>query len=140
MSLERPFFRDSDTSFGIFYPVNHLIAVFKSPAVAEAAATQLRASGIAAADVLVIDAAYVIEDVRTRLTEAGWLDRLLQAMSIGKEARFWNDDLAWAEQGAGFVAAYCPTDEIAQVQADLLRPHAPLSMRRYRALAIETLT
>lgn len=139
MSIERPFFRTSDTSFGIFYPVDHMIVVFESVAVAGSVERQLHAAGIDADDILVMDAEYVQEDIRVRLTDAGWIDKLVRQFSIGKERAFWNDDLAWAEQGAGFMAIWCPTEEIAARLADLIRPAQPLSMRRYRALAIETL-
>jgi hypothetical protein len=45
MSKERPFFQGPDTSFGIFYPTDYLIAVFDSFVTAQQAQTSLHAAG-----------------------------------------------------------------------------------------------
>ncbi len=138
MSKERPFFKGSDTSFGIFYPTDYLIAVFPTPDIAHQAASSLLAAGYTDEDVRAMDSTHVKADIEARVTDATWLDQLKQTFSIGKEAYFWNEDLKWAEQGAGFLAVHCTTEDEAQRIVTMLRPLQPISMRRYRALAIET--
>jgi hypothetical protein len=87
-----------------------------------------------------VDSAYVKADIEAGLTDAKWLDQLKQAFSVGKESYFWNEDLKWAEQGAGFLAVHFPTEDEATRIVAMIRPLQPKSMRRYRALAIETFT
>lgn len=140
MSREQPFFKGSDTSFGIFYPTDYLIAVFATADIAEQAASNLHAAGYADDDVRAMDGASVKADIEARVNDATWLDQLQQTFSIGKEAWFWNEDLKSAEQGAGFLAVHCTTEDEAQRIVTMLRPLQPISMRRYRALAIETFT
>ncbi|MBA3731819.1 MAG: hypothetical protein H0W93_05565 [Gammaproteobacteria bacterium] len=41
----RAFFKGSDVSYGIFYPVNYIIAVFDSYEIAQRAAQTLRTAG-----------------------------------------------------------------------------------------------
>ncbi|MGH8502636.1 MAG: hypothetical protein ACREVE_09215 [Gammaproteobacteria bacterium] len=88
MSKERPFFKGSDTSFGIFYPTDYFIAVFDSPETAQRAEEKIRAAGYAEDDVDVVDSDYVRADIKKRVTDASWLDRLMQTFSVGSEACF----------------------------------------------------
>ncbi len=46
--------------------------------------------------------------------------------------------LKWAEQGAGFLAVYCPTAGEAERIVKMIKPENPKSMRRYLTFAIET--
>lgn len=140
MSREQSFFKGPDMSFGIFYPTDYLIAVFATPDSAQQAAAALHAAGYTGDDVQAMDGASVKADIEARVDDATWLDHLKQTFSIGKEAWFWNEDLKAAEQGAGFLAAHCTTEDEAQRIVTMLRPLQPISMRRYRALAIETFT
>jgi hypothetical protein len=86
----------------------------------------------------VVDSEYVLADIKDRCTDAGWLDRIKRTFSVGSEASFWNDDMKWAEQGAGFLAVHCPTDGEAERIVKMIKPHNPKSMRRYLSFAIET--
>jgi hypothetical protein len=139
MSKERPFFKGRhDTSYGILYPTNYLIAAFDSFKTAQCAEGSLHAAGYDEDEVRTVDSEYVKADIKKRVTDASWLDHLKQRFSIGKEAYFWNEDLTWAEQGAGFLAVHCPTDGEAQRIIRLIRPENPKSIRRYHPLAIET--
>ncbi len=140
MSREQSFFKGSDTSFGIFYPTDYLIAVFDTIGTAEQARTTLHAAGYTDDEVLALDAASVKADIDARITDASWLDQLMRTFAIGTESYFWNEDLKWAEQGAGFLAVHCPTEDEATRILAMIRPLHPKSMRRYRALAIETFT
>lgn len=80
----------------------------------------------------------VIADIQERPMDASWLDHLKQEFSVGKEACFWNEDLKLAEEGAGFLTVYCPTDWEAQRIVKMIKPENPKTMRRYLSFAIET--
>lgn len=138
MTEERPFFKGSDTSYGIFYPTDYFIAVFDSPETARRAEQVIRGAGYGEDDVQVVDSEYVLADIKERCTDAGWLDRIKRTFSVGSEASFWNDDMKWAEKGAGFLAVHCPTDGEAERIVKMIKPHNPKSMRRYLSFAIET--
>ena len=138
MNKERPIFKGADTSFGIFYPTDYFIGVFDSFATAQQAQARLHAAGYTDEDVTALDSARVKADIEAGMTNASWLDQLKQTFAVGKEAYFWNEDLKWAEQGAGFLAVHCPTEDEATRIVAMIRPLHPKSMRRYRALAIET--
>ena len=138
MSEERPFFKGSDTSFGMFYPTDYFIAVFGTLAQARAAEESMHRAGHAEDEVHVFDAEYVKADIQERLTDAGWVDWLIQKVSIGTESYFWNEDLKAAELGAGFLAIFCASEDEARRIVTVLKPHGPQTMRRYRAFAIET--
>lgn len=135
---KRPLFKGSDTSFGIFYPTDYMIAVFDSMDTALLAEDRLHVAGYTDEDVQAIAGDQVKSDIEARITDASWLDQLKQSFSIGKEAYFWNEDLKWAEQGAGFLAVHCPTEGEATRIVTMMKPLHPKSMRRYRTLAIET--
>ncbi|MBA2410014.1 MAG: hypothetical protein H0V62_09680 [Gammaproteobacteria bacterium] len=139
MSKERPFFKGKhDTSYGILYPTNYLIAAFDSLETAQRAEQSLHTAGYDDDDVRTVDSEYVKADIKKRVTEANWYVHLRQKLSIGKEACFWNEDLKWAEQGAGFLAVHCPTDGEAQRIVKMIKQENPKTMRRYLPFAIET--
>jgi len=139
MSKERPFFKGRhDTAYGILYPTDYLIATFDSFETAQRVEKLLHAAGYDEDDVRTVDSEYVKADIQKRITDASWLDNLKRKFSIGKEACFWEQDLKWAEQGAGFLAVHCPTDGEAQRIVKMIKPENPKSMRRYLTFAIET--
>jgi len=138
MSVKRPFFKGSDTSFGMFYPTDYFVAVFPSLASARTAEQSMRRAGYAEDEVHVFDGEYVRSDIQDRLVDADWVNWLIQKVAIGKESHFWNEDLKAAERGAAFLAIFCATEDEARRIVTVLKPQGPQSMRRYRAFAIET--
>ncbi len=138
MSKERPFFKGRDTSYGIFYPTDYLIAAFDSYEAAERAEQIIRSAGYAEDDVQAVTSDDVIADIQERHTDASWLDQLKRKFAVGKEACFWDEDLKLAKEGAGFLAVHCPTDGEAQRIVRMIKPENPKTMRRYLSFAIET--
>ena len=59
--------------------------------------------------------------------------------ALDAEAEYWEEDLRFAKQGAGFLAIRCGTDAEAQRVLRLLQPEHPRKMRRYGQAAIEEL-
>lgn len=137
----RAFFKGSDTSYGIFYPTNYIIAIFDSYETAQRAEQTLRSAGYGDDEVDAVPCKYVIEDIEKGTKETSWLNRVKQKVSkaVGTEARYWEEDLKLAREGAGFLAVYCPTDPEAQRVVRVLKPLNPRQMRRYMKLAIERL-
>jgi hypothetical protein len=133
------FKREAGESFGIFYPTGYLVAFFPSHEVAEQARKQLMAIGYKGDQVMVMSGPQ-FEDLYERAQEnaSAW-SKLTSEISriIGSEELYLDVDRKHAQSGAGFLAAYCPTQEEGQRIFHLLKPLEPLSMRRYTSLAVD---
>jgi hypothetical protein len=55
------------------------------------------------------------------------------------EQKFADQDLEDAQQGAGFLAVHCRTDELKNTSWSVIEPEEPLDARFYSALGIEHL-
>lgn len=141
MSEQRPFFKGDEESFGIFYPTNYLIAAFESNESARRAKDILCSNGYTDDEVQCIPAQDVQNDIEREIQDASRFKRIKQKFSklVGTEGRYWENDLALARQGAGFLAVYCPKEKDGRRVLELLKSENPKSMRRYAALAIEEL-
>lgn len=134
------FFKDGDTSFGMFYPKHYTLAGFENQVSAERAADALRDAGFAAEDVRVVDGRFLVDELESQ-TDAGWLERLKAAISefIGTETYFIDQDIALARRGGAFVFAYTPDEETGHRADSVLRELDPVYARRYLAMAIDRL-
>lgn len=137
----RALFKGKDTSFGIFYPTDYVIAAFDSFETAKKAAETMLEAGYSTDEVDAVPSQYVIENIERGIEDASWLDQVKQEISkaLGSEAHYWENDLRMARAGAGFLTVFCPTEHEGHRVRRLLAPHAPQSMRRYAKLAIERL-
>ncbi|MDN5870781.1 MAG: hypothetical protein L0H73_08705 [Nitrococcus sp.] len=138
----RDFFKGSDTSFGIFYPADYLIAVLDSNEAAKKGKDILLSAGYSEDEVAAVPNNYVISDIEKSKNDASFLTRIRQKFSLGMgtEGLYWEKDLEWAKEGAGFLAIYCPTHHEAKRVQRLLTHENPKNMRRYAAMAIEKLS
>lgn len=138
----REFFKGDDTSFGIFYPTDYIIAVFDSHESAQRGKEALLSAGYLEDEVDVVPCDYVISNIEEGTKDASFLSRIGQRISegIGTEASYWEEDLKLAKQGAGFLAVHCPTAHEAKRVQRLLKSENPKNMRRYASLLIEKLS
>lgn len=138
----RAFFKGGDTSFGIFYPTDYVIAVFDSHETAQRGKEILLSAGYSEDEVEIVPCDYVISDIEKGTKDASFLTRVGQRFSeaVGTEASYWKDDLKWAKQGAGFLSIHCPTGHEAKRVQRLLKSENPKNMRRYARLVIEELS
>lgn len=132
------FFKHSDESFGLFYPLNYTVAGFDTIERAEDVREAFVADGFPEEDVAAASGPFVVEQLETE-EGANWFDRLRAGIAkvIGTEAGFLDDDTKLARRGGAFVFVYTPDDaQIERMHALLKRLH-PIYARRYLGAGIE---
>ena len=135
------FFKESDESWGMFYPKNYLVAGYGSRERAEEVRNLLLQAGFAAEDVASASGAFVVEQLEHD-PDPGFLDRVKQeiARAVGTEGGYIDDDLKHAREGGAFLFVYVPTDEAVQQARAIVDVSGPVLARRYMALGIERYT
>lgn len=135
------FFKESDASWGMFYPKNYLIAGYGSRERAEEVRKALVDAGFAADDVASASGAFVVEQLEHD-PEPGFIDRVKQeiARAVGTEQGYIEDDLKHAREGGAFLFVYVPEDDDVLRARAVIDASAPVLARRYMALGIERYT
>lgn len=141
MSKHWEFFKESDRSWGVFYPRNYIVAGYGSLERAEEVRESLLGAGFAGDDVAAASGEFVIRELETE-HEPGWFDRLKQeiASAVGTELGYIEDDRRHARQGGAFLFVYVPTDEDVLRARRIVDASAPVHARRYMSLGIERYT
>ena len=139
-ALDR-FFHGADTRLGIFYPKDYLLAAFSSFEQAEHVRLELTGSGFAAGDVLAAPGQEVIQHAADRDKAQGMWGHLMVQLSrlIDTEESYADYDVRLARAGAGFVAVYCPSEELKHKAWEHIRAHQPIAARHYELVGIEHL-
>ncbi len=135
------FFKESDSSWGVFYPRNYIVVGSGSVTRAEEVRHALLGAGFAADDVAAVSGDFVVRELQSS-EDAGWFDRIRQevATAVGTEMGYIEDDLKHARQGGAFLFVYAPTDEDVIRARDIIDASQPVHARRYLALGIERFT
>lgn len=135
------FFKESDRSWGVFYPRNYIVAGYGSVERAEQVRDELIAAGFPRDDVAAASGDFVVRELETD-QEPGWLDRLKQevASAVGTELGYVEDDLRHARQGGAFLFVYVPGDEDVLRARAVIDASSPVHARRYMSLGIERYT
>jgi hypothetical protein len=122
---------NSQTAYGVFKPVGHVLASFPSERDARSAVEALKTAGFP--DV----AYYAPDEVRERaerdIANAGVLASIGQELNLVKQQR----DLA--EQGHPFVSVLAPEDDAARRAADIVARHNADRAQKFGRLIIEEL-
>ncbi|MEO5657664.1 MAG: hypothetical protein ABIO65_02310 [Nitrospiria bacterium] len=136
------FFSTADISFGVFYPKGHIMAVFPSFQAAKEAETVMLNEGFGGQEVMAIHSDDMLQFLDELRLHAGLWGVLMSELSrmFGTEEIFVLHDIRKADQGAGFLAVFCPLDSDGEHIPELLAPFGPLSMQRYMASGIRSLT
>jgi len=141
MSEQRwSFFKDGDSSFGMFYPKNYTLAGFESRAAADLALKAVVDGGTPKDDTCVVTGAFLVEELESQ-PDASWLDRVKQSVAefIGTETYFIDQDVALARAGGAFLLVYSPADDAAREVEQIIVRADPVYARRYLPMAIERL-
>jgi hypothetical protein len=138
MSRHPNFFKESERSWGVFYPRNYIVAGYGSLERAEEVRHTLLGTGFAGDDVIALNGSFVVRELEQD-REPGWLQRLQQeiASAIGTEMGYVEDDLRHARQGGAFLFVYVPHDADVQRARPVIDASGPVMARRYLALGIE---
>jgi hypothetical protein len=135
------FFSLTDTSFGVFYPKRHIVAVFPSFTLARRAESVLVKVGFEGEEMIAATGADMLIFLDELSTYSGLWGALMERISRGfaTEEAFVDEDLRRAGEGAGFLAAYTPADAEAEQVRDLIAPIGATSMQRYMLTGIQSL-
>ena len=134
------FFKEQDTSFGVFYPLHYVVAAFDTPERAEEVRAAFTTAGFADDDVASATGGFVTSKLES-MTGATWIERFKIGFAsfLGTELGYIDDDHKLAQRGCGFLFIYTPDEEsIKNAEALLIRAH-PLSARRYDHAGIRRL-
>lgn len=135
------FFDVTDSSFGVFYPMKFIVAMFPSFDSAKAAESALQGAGFTDDEVLAAPAVEVVRFFEELRLRTGLWGEMMDGLSraFGTEAVFVANDVAWARKGAAFLAVYDPLETESSRLRELVAPFEPISMQRYGAGSIESL-
>lgn len=135
------FFKDIDTRLGVFYPTNHLLAVFRDRSLADTAKRELEKAGILEDKVISASGEEVLGFTTALALKDGLWGYFMTKVSraIGTEAVYSDGDFTAARNGAAFVAVHCP-NEASKVKAwNSLELQNPMAARYYAFGNIEHL-
>ncbi|MGN6312961.1 MAG: hypothetical protein ACTHMO_04270 [Rhodanobacteraceae bacterium] len=132
------FFKDGDTSLGIFYPRHYIVAGYRNLADAEAAEAAFRNAGTPPEDVRAATGEFVTGQLESR-HGANWLERMEQRLVefAGTESGYIREDADLARDGGAFLFVYAPDDARASQARRVFAQTHPAFARRYLDVAIE---
>ncbi len=141
MTTLTAFFKESDSTLGIFYPIHYIIATFPSFAATQDAAHALRNVGFSDQEMIAIPASEILKYFAHFRSDSGLWAGVMTVLSraFGTEQVFADVDADLAREGAGFLAIHSPgLAQANRIQA-LLKPFEPRAMHWYRAGGVECL-
>jgi hypothetical protein len=138
MNKLEEYFKTSGTKMGVFYPTHHLIAVFQNLAGAESAVHKVWDAGFSTSDAISADGKTVLEFDEAEIDLVRFVMRAMSRF-FATEQVFEDQDLEDAQQGAGFLAVRCPTDDLKNAAWSVIEPEGPLVARYYSVGGIEHL-
>lgn len=141
MAILTKFFKGSDSTLGVFYPVHYIIAVFPTFALADAASHALRGVGLSEDEVLAIPGSEVLKYFEEFRAHSGYWAGVMSMLSraFGTEQVFADDDVESARAGEGFLAIYSPGEAQAARIRKLVTPFEPKAMHWYHTAGVECL-
>lgn len=133
------YFHGFPTTLGVFYPTHFIFASFPSLGKAQQAAERLRSAGYT--DLAVASAVETARFISEMEEDKGLWGAMMGSISrfFGTEKVFADIDVAKAEQGAGFLAVYCPLEQHAERIRIIVAPCEPSVMQLYLTDGIQSL-
>jgi hypothetical protein len=129
------------TPFGVFFPKDYVLAVFRDPAAAERAAAALEVAGFAPSDVLVLGSDEVLGWHGRFAADAGLVGRFKEFVAThfpGAGAKL-HDVVDHARVGHAFVLVHAPDGARTDRATTALRPVHPAVLQKYNALTVAEL-
>ena len=139
MSELSRFFRDEgDNAFGVFYPANHIVAVFPTSVEAVRVKKELENATPSA---IAVTGEEMIEFATDQAVKTGLWGAIMREVSrtLGTEEECMDQDVKEAHKGAAFVAAYCPDEQAKANLWAIIKDANPLAARFYGRSGIEHL-
>jgi hypothetical protein len=141
MTTLTSFFKESDSSLGVFYPKHYIIATFPTFEAAKQAGHALRCIGFAEDEILAIPGAEVLQFFEEFRANCGLWAGVMTVLSraFGTEQTFADVDVQRAQAGAGFLAIYSPNEAQVFRIRTLVEPFEPKAMHWYFSGGVESL-
>jgi hypothetical protein len=136
------FFDAAHTTVGsTFYPTDFVFAAFPSFGAASAAQRALLNAGFPDENMIAVNGREALEFFHEQRETEGlwgeWVRKLSRFMDT--EAKYADENIERAKDGAGFVTIRTSTDAESNRVADAVRPYAPDSMERYMTSGVQRL-
>jgi hypothetical protein len=130
------FFKQSDTSFGTFYPKHYIVAGYPSLHDAQEAELAFTESGVGADNVRATTGDFVVNHLEAH-RGANWLQRAEARIAefVGREKGFLKDDAELAREGGAFL--FAPDASHVEHARKVFEQHRPRYARRYLPVTIE---
>jgi hypothetical protein len=138
MEQQWDFFKQGETSGGVFYPKHYIVAGYADLARAQAAEDAFRRDRVPAEDVCAASGDTVAQRLESR-ADRNVLDKLGSKLTdfLGTGNEFVAQDKVHAGKGGAFLFLFAPTDDDVAHARLVFERHAPVFARRYLRLAIE---
>ena len=139
MATLTSFFKSSDSTLGVFYPADYIIAIFPTFSSAQGASQVLRGAGFGEDEVLAIPGSEVLKYFEGFRANSGYWAGIMTMLSraFGTEQVFADDDVEDAQAGKGFVAIYSPGEAQAARIVELVKPFEPKAMHWYHTGGVQ---
>ena len=121
----------SQSSYGVYKPVGHVLASFPSEQDAREAIDELKEAGFA--NIAFYPARYVLERAERDIANSGVL------ASIGQELNLVKQQRELARQGHPFVSVLAPEEDEARKAGDIVARHNADRAQKFGSLIIEEL-
>lgn len=131
------FFKKSDSSMGVFYPLHYVLAAFDNEVRAREIQQRFAQSGFADDDLAVVDGPFLVEQLES--TEgSNLIEKAGQEIvrAVGTEFGYIDDDRKTAARGGWFLFAYTPDQESTDRAIEVLKFAHPIYARRYHLAGI----
>src|SRR5579871_831263 len=134
-------FKAPESSMGVFYPKNYVIATFRSFETAACANEALRRAGFSEDESRAVPGSDLLDYFDEIHERSGVWGTVMTELSrlIGTEAAFEDKDTRQARHGAGFVAVHSSTEAEAERISKIVKPFDPIAMQWYWSGAIRSL-
>jgi len=140
MSNLSTFFKDSDSSLSVFYPLHYMIVTFPSYAAARGAYEALVLSGYSEHEAILATGPEVVVFLEKFRDEKGLWGMATRSLSrfLGGEAINSDVNIADAKEGAGFIAVHCEEESDALKAIKLMEAYKPSSADWYLSVSIQS--
>ena len=133
MSVLAEFFQGSERHLGVFYPIGHIVAVFRDLKTAQAAARRLLDAGAPSSEVVAVPGDDFVQLASEHVKKESLFALFMQEVSrlIETEEVYVDKDLELASKGAALLVVHCRSDAAKRGAWRLIAPMEPLVARHY---------
>ncbi len=135
------FFKESDSSMGVFYPLHYVLAAFDNETRAKEIRQRFLDAGFADDDLAVVDGPYLVDHLES-IEGSNLAEKAGQSLvrAVGTEFGYIDDDRKTAKRGGYFLFAYTPDQESTDSAIEILKLAHPIYARRYNLAGIHRIS